>query len=161
MCTWNYFLENNSCTCIQFNDFIPKAGYAYPSGVPEFTTGCKWGSCYSIFSFMCMFCKSFFVPFLLVIVCLLRFTDSDYPIDIFKLFLYNYRLRIITLLNISRTVGILFLGKTNALLYILYSLFLSILGNCDVKNWHSHVIQQFKVNYVTCNSFLQIYCTFN
>ena len=35
-----------------------------------------------------MFCKSLFVLFLLVIVlsALLRFTDSDYPFDIFKLF---------------------------------------------------------------------------
>ena len=38
------------------------------------------GSCYSIFSFLCMFCRSLFVFFLLVIVPsrLLRFTDSDY-----------------------------------------------------------------------------------
>jgi hypothetical protein len=47
---------------------------------------------YSIFSFMCMFCMLVvcpFVPFLLVIVLsvLLRFTDSDYPFGIFKLFL--------------------------------------------------------------------------
>ena len=31
------------------------------SGAPEFTFGFWWGSCYSIFSFMCMFCESFFV----------------------------------------------------------------------------------------------------
>ena len=43
---------------------------------------------YSIFSFMCMFCRSLFILFLLVIVLsvLFRFTDSDYPFDIFKLF---------------------------------------------------------------------------
>jgi len=40
---------------------------------------------------MCMFCSSLFVPlyfFLLAIVMsvLLRFTDSDYPFGIFKLF---------------------------------------------------------------------------
>jgi len=28
---------------------------------PEFTPGFKWGSCYSIFSFMCMFWRSLFV----------------------------------------------------------------------------------------------------
>ena len=36
-------------------------GTAYPSGAPEFTTGFLWGSCYSIFSFICMFCRSLFV----------------------------------------------------------------------------------------------------
>ena len=46
------------------------------------------GSCYSIFSFMCMFCRSLFVLLLLAIVLsVLRFTDSDYPFSIFKLFL--------------------------------------------------------------------------
>ena len=45
------------------------------------------GSCYSIFSFMCMFCRSLFVLFLLYV--LLWYTDSDYPVDIFKLFLLN------------------------------------------------------------------------
>jgi hypothetical protein len=34
---------------------------ANPSGAPEFTPGFSWGSCYSIFSFMCMFCRSLFV----------------------------------------------------------------------------------------------------
>ena len=40
------------------------------------------GSCYSIFSFICMFCRSLFVLFLLAIVLsvLLRFTDSDRPL---------------------------------------------------------------------------------
>jgi len=66
-----------------------KAGTAYPSGAPEFTPGFKGGSCYSIFSFMCMFCRSLFVLFLLAIVLsvLLRYADSDYPFGIFKLFL--------------------------------------------------------------------------
>jgi hypothetical protein len=51
------------------------------------------GSCNSIFSFMCMFCRSLFVLFLLVIMLsvLLRYTDSDYPFGILKLFLLiNY-----------------------------------------------------------------------
>ena len=45
-------------------------------------------SCYSIFSFICMFCRSCFVLFLLTIVLsvLLRYTDSDCPYGIFKLF---------------------------------------------------------------------------
>jgi hypothetical protein len=36
-------------------------GNAYPSREPEFTPGFQWSSCYSIFSFMCMFCRSLFV----------------------------------------------------------------------------------------------------
>ena len=65
------------------------AGTSYPSGALEFTTGFYWGSCYSIFSFMCMFCRSLFVLFLLatVLSVLLRYTDSDCPFGIFKLFL--------------------------------------------------------------------------
>jgi len=52
-----------------------------------------WGSCYSIFSFMCMFCSSLFVFFPLVIVLsvFLWFTGSDYPFGIFKLFLETGR----------------------------------------------------------------------
>ena len=70
------------------------AGTAYPSEAHEFTLGFRWGSCYSLFSFMCMFCRSLFVLlgfFLLAIVMsvLLLFTYSDYPFGIFKLFLMN------------------------------------------------------------------------
>jgi hypothetical protein len=32
-----------------------------PSGAPEFIPGFLLGSCYSIFSFICMFCRSLFV----------------------------------------------------------------------------------------------------
>jgi hypothetical protein len=68
--------------------FTSGAGTAYPSGAHEFTPGVQWGSCYLIFSFMCMFCRSLFVLFLSTIVLsvLLWFTDSDYPFGIFKLF---------------------------------------------------------------------------
>jgi len=45
-----------------------------------------WGSCYSISTLMCMFCRSLFVLFLFVIVLsVLRFTDSDCPFFIFNL----------------------------------------------------------------------------
>ena len=54
----------------------------------------QWDSCHSIFSFNCnvlqiVVCP--FVHFLLVIVLsvILRFTDSDYPFGIFKLFFYH------------------------------------------------------------------------
>ena len=49
--------------CIQINTTgVPSgAGTVYPSGAPEFTPGLQWGSCFSIFSFMCMYCRSLFV----------------------------------------------------------------------------------------------------
>jgi len=81
------------CNQINTTGATSGAGNAHPSGAPEFTPGFQWGSCYSIFSFICMFCRSLFVLlyfFLLVIVlsALLRYTVSDCPFDIFKLFLY-------------------------------------------------------------------------
>jgi hypothetical protein len=57
-------------------------GTAYPSGAPE-SPPVVCEVCYSIFSFICMLCRSLFVLlyfFLLAIVlsALLRYTDSDY-----------------------------------------------------------------------------------
>ena len=65
---------------------------AYLSGAPELNPGLKWGSRYSIFSFMWMFCRSLFVLFFVAIVLsvLHRFTDSGYSFGIFKLFIYIY-----------------------------------------------------------------------
>jgi hypothetical protein len=37
------------------------AGTVYPSGAPEFIPGFLWDSCYSNFSFICMFCRSLLV----------------------------------------------------------------------------------------------------
>jgi len=47
--------------------------------------GLYWGSCWSIFSFMCMFCRSLFVllPFFFLVIVLsvlLRFTDMITPL---------------------------------------------------------------------------------
>ena len=66
------------------------AATTYPSGAREFNPSFQWCSCYSIFSFMCMFFV-LFVPFLLAIVLsvLLRYTDSDYTFGIFKLIVFN------------------------------------------------------------------------
>jgi hypothetical protein len=47
------------------------AGTAYCSGPHEFTPGFKWGSCYSIFSFM--FCRSLDVLFFWPLCCLFFF----------------------------------------------------------------------------------------
>jgi hypothetical protein len=67
-------------------------GTAYLFGAPEFIPG-FWSSLFnSIFSCMCMFFTSLFVPlyfFLLAIVLyvFLRLMNYDYPCGIFKLFL--------------------------------------------------------------------------
>ena len=54
-----------------------QTGTAYHSGAPEFTPGSWWGSCYSIVSFMCMFCRSLFVLlyFFFWSLCCLLFFD--------------------------------------------------------------------------------------
>ena len=62
-------------------------GTAYPSVAHEFTCF-WWSSCYSIFSFCVLFCRSLFILFLLTIVLsvLLPNMDSDYTFVISKLF---------------------------------------------------------------------------
>ena len=52
-------------------------GTAYPFAAPEFTPGFEWGSCCSIFSFICMFCRSLFVllSFFFWPLCCLFFFD--------------------------------------------------------------------------------------
>ena len=66
-------------------------GTAYPSGAHEFTTGFQWGSCYSIISFIRIFCRSLFVLLTLVLY-ILRFADSDYPVGVKLLFKESLRL---------------------------------------------------------------------
>jgi hypothetical protein len=39
---------------------------------------------------MCMFCRSLFVLLAIVLSVLIRFTDSDYPFGIFRLFLTRF-----------------------------------------------------------------------
>ena len=77
--------------CNQINTTGATSGAVtvYPSGAHEFTPGFQWGSCYSIFSFMRMFCRSLFVLLTIVLSVLLRYTDSDFPFGIFKLFLMS------------------------------------------------------------------------
>ena len=70
----------------------------YPSRALEFTSSFYCGSCYTIFNFMCMFCRSLFVLFLVLSV-VLWFTDSDFGIFI-KLF-FKYWLIIFFLQNAS------------------------------------------------------------
>ena len=63
-------------------------GTAYPSGAPEFTPNFQWGSCYSIFCFMCNVLQIVVCAFVLflfgenIVLSVLRFMDSDYPFGI-------------------------------------------------------------------------------
>ena len=87
-CIWKSQYFQSHVDVIRY--IIQQTLYSYPSGAQDFTPGCKWVSCYSIFSFKCMFCISFFYPFVLFLLAillsvLLRYTDSGYPFDIFKL----------------------------------------------------------------------------
>ena len=73
---------------------ISGAGTTYPSGAPEFIPSFKWGSCYSSLVLCIVFCRSLFVLLSLffghcVLAVPLRFTDSDFPFGIFKLFFYE------------------------------------------------------------------------
>ena len=87
------------------------AGTAYPSGAPEFTPVFLWGSCYSILSFICLFCWSFFVllyfcPFVLFLLATvlsvpLQYTDSYCPFGIFKLYWHNLKINFLELVQLD------------------------------------------------------------
>ena len=51
----------NSVTQYTKTGATSEAGTTYSCGAPAFIPGFKWGSCYSIFSFICMFCRLLFV----------------------------------------------------------------------------------------------------
>ena len=81
--------------CNQINTTGVASGVvtAYPSGASEFTPGFQCGSCYSIFNFICMFCAYVF----------LRYTESNYPFGIFKIFqkltMYLMNIKLVHLLK--------------------------------------------------------------
>ena len=72
-----------SCNQINTTGATSGAGTANSSGTPQFTPSFLWGSCYPIFSLICMFCRSLFVllyfSFFFVLSVLLRFTYFDSP----------------------------------------------------------------------------------
>jgi hypothetical protein len=65
------------CSLINATGVTSGAGTAYPSGAPEFIPDFQWGSCNSIFSFICMFYRSLFVLlyFFYLLLCCLFFFD--------------------------------------------------------------------------------------
>ena len=70
------------CNQINMTGSTSGAGTAYLSGAPEFTPEFQYGSCYSIFSFICMFCRSLFVLlyFFFSPLCCLFFFDIRFLI---------------------------------------------------------------------------------
>jgi hypothetical protein len=70
---------------------------AYPSGAFECNPRFYWGSCYSISSFICMFCRSlffllYFFLFAIALSVLLLYMDNGCPFGIFKLFILQIQL---------------------------------------------------------------------
>ena len=59
----SFMTYHRVCSQINTTGVHSGAGTAYRSVAPEFTPGFQWGTgtCYSIFSFICMFCRSLFV----------------------------------------------------------------------------------------------------
>jgi hypothetical protein len=57
----SFMTNHRVCNYINTTGVTSGAGTANSSGAPEFIPSFWWGSCYSIFSFICMFCGSLFV----------------------------------------------------------------------------------------------------
>ena len=57
----SFMTYHRVCNQINTTGVTSRAGTAYPSATPEFTPGFQRGSCSSIFSFICMFCRSLVV----------------------------------------------------------------------------------------------------
>ena len=56
----SFMTYHRVCNQINTTCVTSGAGTACPFGAPGFSPGFQWGSCYSIFSFICMFCRSLF-----------------------------------------------------------------------------------------------------
>jgi hypothetical protein len=57
----NVYENPKGVHCFQFSKLVEQELLTFRSTCAQ--PGFWWGSCYSIFSFMCMFCRSFFVLF--------------------------------------------------------------------------------------------------
>ena len=116
-----------------------------PAGAPAFTLGFSGVRVACYYSFICMFCRSLFVPFLLFLLTillpvLLRFTDSAYPLDIFKSSYTHHIGRVKTKAQISSLTYLQLLNnviiiKTKVLLSQMATILLKILGCLAPKDW--------------------------
>jgi hypothetical protein len=57
----SFMTYHQICNLINKTGATSRRGTAYPSEALEFILGLQWRPCYSIYSFMCMFCRSLFV----------------------------------------------------------------------------------------------------
>ena len=73
----SFMTYHQLCNQINATGVTSGAGNAYHSGAPQFTPDFQRGSCYWIFSFMCIFFRSLFVflYFLFWLLCCLFFCD--------------------------------------------------------------------------------------
>ena len=119
------------------------AGTAYAYGAPGFTSGFQWGSCCSIFNFLSdmQIIVCLFVIFLTVTVLsvLFRFTASDYPFDIYKLFF---------ILNLfSKVVTVSFRNYYTGICFFFLQYFdkfrISIQGSKHIKSFLACVVFDF------------------
>ena len=89
----SFMTYHRVCNQIKTTGVASEAETANPSRAPVLGPGCQWGSCYSIFSFICMFCRSLFVLLYFClgqcVVCSSSIYRFWYPFGIFKLFLYT------------------------------------------------------------------------
>ena len=116
-----------------------------PAEAPAFTPGFSGVRVTRYYRFICMFCRSLFVPFLLFLLTillsvLLRFTDSVYPLGIFKSSYPHHVGRVKTKTQISSLTHLQLLNnviiiKTNVLLSQMVTILLKIFGCLAPKDW--------------------------
>jgi hypothetical protein len=125
-----------------------EAGTGNPFGAPECTPGFYWGSCYSIFSFICMLCRSLFVfcPFLLVIVLsVLLFIDADYHFGIFNLFSLP-KSKITDVVSHLPDDGMLIISHITITLHVLGLLAIFCPCYCTIGKPHMHLLFEETMN---------------
>ena len=101
----SFMTYHRVCNYVSTTDATSGTGTAYPSGAHAFITGFKWGSCYSIFNFMCIFCRSLFVLLYFIFWSLCW------------LFFFNLRILITTLVS-SHYCAIIYLCLARLVFFI-------------------------------------------
>ena len=145
-------------------------GTDYPSRAAEFTPGFKWDSCYSIFSFLCMFCRSLFVLliFFLLPFCCLSLFDLRFWFPIW----YRQTLRRFVSTPIYCVGGSCFNYIIDIYLCILLSNTFVILDDvrvvyqlhdgCDMRSRNCQPFQSTRFQslflFVSCSSILSFLC---
>ena len=83
----SFMTYHRVCKQINITGATSGAGTAHPSGAHEFTLGFQWGLCYSMFSVICMLCRSLFVLlyFFFWSLCCLFFFDMRILITLWYL----------------------------------------------------------------------------